>query len=340
LSTTVKGQKCKYLEPKPYIERHIRTALLDTRIWDSIEPRNDDIIIATPAKAGTTWTQEIVSQLIFDGSPPNDTTGMMLSPWASMRSPLLRDNALFPQLTGQYQFRRFFKSHEPVGSVPYFSMENCGKNVKYIVVGRDYRDIIWSLHNHHCSLGPLADMQTNLPFKDGHEFTRMPFASELVQQFGGEFTPKDMWDLALQKGIPELSETIDGYPYWSNLWIIGSWLNIKDKGYDNIMYIHYNNLKDDLPGMIKKIAEYLEIDYDVSKFDTILHNCTFEAMKNKKSPEMEAAFKGGFKSFINKGTGGRWKDTLNDDDIMQYKELASYYMNDDQIHWLETGQWN
>ena len=55
-STAIKGKKFVYPEPKPYVERHIKSAILDTNIWNSMEMRDDDIIIATPAKAGTTWT--------------------------------------------------------------------------------------------------------------------------------------------------------------------------------------------------------------------------------------------------------------------------------------------
>ena len=106
------------------------------------------------------------------------------------------------------------------------------------------------------------------------------------------------------------------------------------------MYVHFNELKQDLSGMIKKIGEFLEIDYDINNFGKIVDNCTFESMKARKDPEMEQFMKGGMSSFINKGTNNRWKDVLNDDDIQQYKDLASYYMDDKQIKWLETGEWN
>ena len=63
-------------------------------------------------------------------------------------------------------------------------------------------------------------------------------------------------------------------------------------------------------------------------------------MKNRKYEPWEEFMKGGMKGFIHKGTNGRWKDVLTDKDIEQYRTLASYYMNDKQINYLETGQWN
>ena len=43
----------------------------DSTRWDYYEPRDDDIIVATSYKAGTTWTQAILANLIFpDGNFP------------------------------------------------------------------------------------------------------------------------------------------------------------------------------------------------------------------------------------------------------------------------------
>jgi aryl sulfotransferase len=36
-----------------------------------------------------------------------------------------------------------------------------------------------------------------------------------------------------------------------------------------------------MPGEIRKIAAFLEIDIDESKWDTILHHCSFDYMKAK-----------------------------------------------------------
>jgi hypothetical protein len=45
---------------KPTRTRIYQNHHLDSTRWDTFEPRADDIVIATPAKAGTTWTQTIV----------------------------------------------------------------------------------------------------------------------------------------------------------------------------------------------------------------------------------------------------------------------------------------
>src|SRR5579863_4966501 len=45
--------------------RVVRTPVADSRRWNRFEPRDNDIVIATFAKCGTTWTQRIVDLLVF-----------------------------------------------------------------------------------------------------------------------------------------------------------------------------------------------------------------------------------------------------------------------------------
>ena len=45
----------------------------DSTRWDWFETRPDDIVVGTSYKAGTTWTQAILANLLFpDGSFPDD----------------------------------------------------------------------------------------------------------------------------------------------------------------------------------------------------------------------------------------------------------------------------
>lgn len=48
--------------------RELRRHLADSLIRNDLPLRDGDIVIATWGKAGTTWTQQIVSQLLFDGA--------------------------------------------------------------------------------------------------------------------------------------------------------------------------------------------------------------------------------------------------------------------------------
>ena len=49
----------------PRKTRELHNHHFDSTIWNDFEFRDDDIIIASYMKAGTTWVQQIISQLIF-----------------------------------------------------------------------------------------------------------------------------------------------------------------------------------------------------------------------------------------------------------------------------------
>ena len=66
--------------PRLYQNHHF-----DSTRWRWFESRPDDIVIATSYKAGTTWTQAIVANLLFpDGDFPDDPG--KLSPWLDLRT--------------------------------------------------------------------------------------------------------------------------------------------------------------------------------------------------------------------------------------------------------------
>jgi aryl sulfotransferase len=52
----------------PRKTRELRSHHFDSTIWNDFRFRTDDIILATYAKSGTTWVQQIVAQLLFSGA--------------------------------------------------------------------------------------------------------------------------------------------------------------------------------------------------------------------------------------------------------------------------------
>lgn len=51
----------------PIKTREMHNHHMDSTVWNDIDFRDDDIVIATYAKSGTSWMQQIISQLIFQG---------------------------------------------------------------------------------------------------------------------------------------------------------------------------------------------------------------------------------------------------------------------------------
>jgi len=113
--------------------------VIDSTRWRVYNHRPGDIVISTSYKTGTTWMQTIVANLVFqDGAFPAPVSAM--SPWLDMA---LRPLDQVAQALEAQTHRRFIKTHLPLDSLPYF------ERARYIVVGRDVRDVFMSIWNHH-----------------------------------------------------------------------------------------------------------------------------------------------------------------------------------------------
>ena len=56
-----------------------------------------------------------------------------------------------------------------------------------------------------------------------------------------------------------------------------------------------------------------------------------------QNEQLEAIWKGGGSTFINKGTNGRWRDVLTDDDLNLYTAAVARELTPDCARWLENG---
>ena len=118
----------------PVKTRELQNNHMDSTFWNDFVFRDDDIIIGTWAKAGTTWVQQILSQLIFNGEEGLPVADM--SPWIDLRIP--PKEVKMPEVEAQTH-RRFIKTHLPVDALIF------SPKAKYIYIARDGRDVVWSL---------------------------------------------------------------------------------------------------------------------------------------------------------------------------------------------------
>src|SRR5215813_4564683 len=113
----------------PRKTRELHNHHFDSTIWNDLAFRDDDIVIATYGKSGTTWTQQIVGQLLFNGAPDLPVAQM------SLKLPVVEAQS----------HRRFLKTHLPVDALVF------SPKAKYLYIGRDGRDVVWSMYNHHAN---------------------------------------------------------------------------------------------------------------------------------------------------------------------------------------------
>lgn len=278
-------------------------------------PRADDIIVSTSYKAGTTWVQTIIANLIFqDGQFPAPVT--VMAPWLEMRiRPVEADLA---QLESQTH-RRSIKTHLPLSGLPFHSQ------VKYVVVGRDGRDVFMSMLNHHQNYTPEA-LAMFASF-DGQ--VGWPFPTDL----GEPRAWFEQW--ATRSSFPWEQ---DGYPYWSHLYHFQSWWDYRHL--PNIYLIHFANLLDDAPGEVRRLAAYLDIPIDESKFAQILERISFAGMRENFAsiePMANVIWKEGGNTFMNKGTNGRWREVLGPEEMALYEAAVARALSPDAARWLEHG---
>jgi len=291
----------------PRKTREVHNHHFDSTIWNDFQFRDDDIVIATYGKSGTTWLQQIVSQLIFNGAEGVPVAEM--SPWLDLRVP--PKAVKLPEVEKQTH-RRFLKTHLPVDALVF------SPKAKYIYIGRDGRDVMWSMYNHHANANELWYQALNdTPGRVGPPIGPPP--DSIVQYF-------DDW-LAR-----------DGYPFWPFWENVRSWWQIR--GLPNVLTLHFADLKEDMPRQIRRIAGFLEIPIDEAVFPRILEHCSFAYMKANAAPSVPlggAFWDGGAETFVHKGTNGRWRDVLSAERSAAYEERAIAELGDECAAWLKSG---
>ena len=292
----------------PKKTREVHSHHFDSTIWNDFAFRDDDIVIATYAKSGTTWVQQIVAQLVFAGAEGIEVAE--ISPWLDLRVP--PKHVKLPAVEAQAH-RRFLKTHLPVDALVF------SPRARYIYIGRDGRDVLWSLYNHHASANHLWYQALNdTPGLIGPPIGR-PAAS--IRDYYHDWLDKD------------------GHPFWPFWENVRSWWAIRHL--PNVLLLHFAKLKADLAGEIRRVAAFLEIGVDEAGWSAILEHCGFDYMKRhaaRSAPLGGVFWDGGAESFIHKGTNGRWQGVLTAEESAKYEALAHRELEPACAHWLATGE--
>jgi aryl sulfotransferase len=283
--------------------RPYRTAVFDNARWAHFTPKPDDIFVCTPPKCGTTWTQTIVHCLLWpDGDGPVPV--MTVSPWLEAEFYPLEET--MERLAAQTH-RRSIKSHTPADGIPFFA------DAKYIFVGRDGRDAFMSMcHHREIMSATLVDGLNARALADG-------------------VPPMPKWDGDVNGFFAEWIADAAHLAHVATFW--------ERRRQPNVLLVHYNDLKADLSGEMRRIARFLGTPVPEAKWPAVVERCTFEAMRARgEEIGTFALFEGGAKGFLFKGTNGRWRDVLSAGELDVYAKRVSDLLPPGAAAWLEHGR--
>ncbi|KFO83084.1 Sulfotransferase 1C1 [Buceros rhinoceros silvestris] len=255
------------------------------RVW-KFKARPDDLLIATYAKAGTTWTQEIVDMIQQNGDVEKcrrDTTYKRhpFLEWYIPGPSSVRYSGL--ELAEAMPSPRILKTHLPVQLVPpSFWEQNC----KIIYVARNAKDNLVSYYHFH-------RMNKAMPEPGTWE--------EFMEKF---MTGKVLWG--------------SWYDH------VKGWWKAKDK--HRILYLFFEDMKENPKREILKILKFLEKDVNEDVLNKILFYTSFETMKENPMANYTRDFQGimdhSISPFMRKGAVGDWKNYFT---VTQNKKFDEDY---------------
>ncbi|XP_031350290.1 sulfotransferase 1E1-like isoform X2 [Photinus pyralis] len=188
---------------------------------ENFEIRDDDIIVATFPKSGTTWTQEMVWLVKncnnLEGSSADIHQRFPMLEGCTLQFPCKTEHWLRDSIEylNQIKNQRFIKTHLPCSLLPN-DIKYHRKTPKIIYVVRNPKDVCISYYHHFRNI---------VGFKGGVE---------------------DFFELFI-------NDTILYAPYWKH--VIG-YYNIKHLS--NVLIIKYEDMKRDLKAVIIKVQRFLE----------------------------------------------------------------------------------
>ncbi|KAM9305386.1 uncharacterized protein PAF06_013934 [Gastrophryne carolinensis] len=238
--------------------------------WEPVEnfqARPDDILIATYPKAGTTWMQEIVDSILYNGEVEKTKRAP-----THVRSPFLEMTVPPPIPSGVEMLNvtpspRLVKTHLPYQLVPKSFWE---QDCKAIYVARNAKDIAVSYY--------FFDLMNKCQPDPGTW-------EEYLEKFQKGEVPWGSW----------YDHVID-------------WWSAKDK--HKILYMFYEDMKEDPKLEIRKIIHFLGKTLSEEALERICQHTSFNAMKENPMANYTSVPKAildqDLSPFMRKGEVGDW----------------------------------
>ncbi|HSJ22384.1 MAG TPA: sulfotransferase domain-containing protein [Nocardioidaceae bacterium] len=290
----------------PDLPHRYRSADEDSARWMDFAFRDDDIVISTRSKSGTTWVQMICAVLVFR-TPDLPAPLSQLSPWLDW---LVGPQAeVFAALEAQ-RHRRFIKTHTPLDGLP------VRPGVSYLVVGRHPLDSAVSLYH----------QSGNIDRQRLAELTGVPARNRPSRP------PVEEWLRSWIEADPDPREELDSLPGVMRH-LTDAWQRREES---NVVLLHYDDLRRDLAGQMRAIALRLEIDVPDKVWPQLVEAASFRSMRSRADlvvPDPAGVLRS-HQAFFRRGSSGSGRDLLTADDLARYHARAAELAPPDLLAWL------
>jgi len=298
-----------------------RSWMSDNLRWDAVELREGDIVISAPPKCGTTWTQRLISLLVFDG--PNLPAPLpLISPWLDLTVQPIEDVAA---ALDRQDHRRFIKTHTPLDGLVF------DDRVTYIGVGRDPRDAAVSMMMEQDKIFAL------------HETAGPPGARPPAPgpYFAGEFDPLDVLRRWLERpagpleGVASLATIL---AHFGSVW--------ERRHLPNVVMFHYADYRRDLVGEFLRLARVLGFEVGRERAEELAQHATLEVMRARAAELAPKAPPGvrprheslRHESFFRAGGRGEWREIFTEAEHRRYAERVAELAPADLLAWAHEGR--
>ena len=102
--------------------------------------------------------------------------------------------------------------------------------------------------------------------------------------------------------------------------------------------VHYADLLADLEAQMRRVAAFTHLEVAADAWPELVAAARFDAMKqdaSRREEHIRLMFEGGAGRFFYKGTNGRWRDVLTEEDLALY-EAAAAQLDPGLRSWLEA----